>query len=136
MQETREVMVDPVLNDRLINWARCYRDRPKAHATMLARMIALYGVQEEGEDERQEPEAAPVDGKDAALVERALCSPIFPERYQLLFCVLYLRPEIPVGRLRKAMHLQSRGFEDEVRKAGVMLSNVIEFYARDRRRRA
>ena len=129
------MMVDPVLNNRLINWARCYRDRPKAHATMLARMIALYGVQEEGEDERQEPEAAPVDGKDAALVERALCSPIFPERYQLLFCALYLRPEIPVWRLRKAMSVHEREFASEVRKAGVMLTNLLAFYERDRARR-
>lgn len=72
-------MTDQELDYRLVNWARCYRDRPKVHVSMLAKMIALYGTPEDfcQEDEKKNP--TPVDASDAALVERSLCSPLYPE---------------------------------------------------------
>lgn len=124
-------MIDAEIDARLCNWARVYRDRAKTHTSMLARMIALYGDQEEGARAEEARDAAPVDERDAALVERALCSPLYPERYRLMLCVLYLRPDAPVGKLRRAMGLNRRRFEVEVRRATVMLSNVIEFMSRD-----
>lgn len=125
-------MIDQELDYRLVNWARCYRDRPKVHISMLAKMIALYGAPEDfcQEDEKKNP--APVDASDAALVERALCSPLYPERYRLMICVLYLRPWIPLERIRRVMHMQRYAFDRELHAACVMLSNLLEFYARDK----
>nr|DAL50465.1 MAG TPA_asm: hypothetical protein [Caudoviricetes sp.] len=125
-------VTDQELDYRLVNWARCYRDRPKVHVSMLAKMIALYGTPEDfcQEDEKKNP--TPVDASDAALVERSLCSPLYPEKYRLMICVLYLRPMIPVGRLGKAMGLNRRRFDEELHNACVMLSNILDFYARDK----
>lgn len=64
-------------------------------------------------------------------MERALCSPISPERYRLMLCVLYLRPSAPVGKLGRAMGLNRRGFEGEVRRAAAMLANVLDFLSKD-----
>lgn len=125
-------MIDAEIDARLSNWSRCYRDRPRAHATMLAKMMALYGARDEDATGDQEGrDAPPVDEQDAALVERALCSPIYPERYRLMLCVLYLRPDVSSGRLRKAMSLSRKGFEGEVRRAAVMLANVLDFLGKD-----
>lgn len=124
-------MIDQELDYRLVNWARCYRDRPKVHISMLAKMIALFGAPEDFyQDDQRKSE--PVDAADAAMVERALCSPLYPEKYRLMICVLYLRPMIPVGRLGKAMGLNRRRFDEELHNACVMLSNILDFYARDK----
>ena len=125
-------MIDAEIDSRLTNWARVYRDKSRSHTTMLARMIALYGAQDEdARRDRDERDALPADERDAALVERALCSPIYPERYRLMLCAMYLRPDISVGRLRKAMGLHSRSFESETRRACAILRNVLDFYGKD-----
>lgn len=122
---------DRDLNARLENWARVYRDRPKAHVPMLAKLIALFGAPEDFyQDDSKSYD--PIDPADAALVEKALCSPLYPEKYRLMMCVLYLRPMIPVGRLGKAMGLNRRRFDEELHNACVMLSNILDFYARDK----
>lgn len=124
-------MIDQKLDFRLTNWARCYRDRPKAHVPMLAKLVALFGAPEDFyQDDSKSYD--PIDPADAALVEKALCSPLYPEKYRLMMCVLYLRPMIPVGRLGKAMGLSRRRFDEELHNACVMLSNILDFYARDK----
>lgn len=125
-------MIDAEIDARLSNWARVYRDKPRSHTTMLARMIALYGAQDEDvRGDRDVRDAPPVDEQDAALVERALCSPIYPERYRLMMCAMYLRPDISIGRLRKAMGLSRAGLDAEVERAGKILKNVLDFYSKD-----
>ena len=121
-------VIDVDLDARLKNWARCYKDRPKVHVSMLAKMIALYGAQEEALPE--ERPAPVIDSKDAALVERALCSKLYPENYRLIICALYLRSDIRISKIGKAIGLSKRGFDEELRKACVMLSNLLEFYSR------
>lgn len=130
-ESRRASVIDQELDYRLVNWARCYRDRPKVHISMLAKMIALFGAPEDFyQDDQRKSE--PVDAADAAMVERALCSPLYPEKYRLMICVLYLRPMISVGRLGKAMGLNRRRFDEELHNACVMLSNILDFYARDK----
>lgn len=124
-------MIDQGLDFRLTNWARYYRGRPKVHVSMLAKMIALFGAPE-GFYQDDPKIYDPIDPADAALVEKALCSPLYPEKYRLMMCVLYLRPMIPVGRLGKAMGLNRRRFDEELHNACVMLSNILDFYARDK----
>jgi hypothetical protein len=126
------VIEDRDLNARLENWARVYRDRSCLRVSWLAKMIALYGAEGRGIANECEKDCNPVDVKDAALVERALCSPLYPERYRLMICVLYLRPWIPLGRIRRVMHMQRYAFDKELHAACVMLSNLLEFYARDK----
>lgn len=130
-RQERSVIEDRDLDARLENWARVYRDRSCLRASWLAKMIALFGAPEDfyQDDQRK---SDPVDAADAALVERALCSPLYPEKYRLMICVLYLRPMIPVGRLGKAMGLNRRRFDEELHNACVMLSNILDFYARDK----
>lgn len=125
-------MTDQELDYRLVNWARVYRDRSCLRASWLAKMIALYGAEGSGIANECEKDCSPVDVKDAARVERALCSPLYPEKYRLMVCALYLRPMIPVGRLGKAMGLNRRRFDEELHNACVMLSNILDFYARDK----
>lgn len=130
-ESRRSRVIDQKLDFRLTNWARCYRDRPKAHVPMLAKLVALFGAPEDFyQDDSKSYD--PIDPADAALVEKALCSPLYPEKYRLMMCVLYLRPMIPVGRLGKAMGLSRRRFDEELHNACVMLSNILDFYARDK----
>ena len=102
---------DRDLNARLENWARVYRDRSCLRASWLAKMIALYGAEGRGMANECEKDCIPVDVKDAARVERALCSPLYPEKYRLMVCALYLRPSLSVGRIGRAMGLSKRRFD-------------------------
>lgn len=130
-ESRRSSVIDQELDFRLTNWARYYRDRPKVHVPMLAKLIALLGAPEDFyQDDSKSYD--PIDPADAALVEKALCSPLYPEKYRLMMCVLYLRPGIRVKRLGRALGLNRHSFCEETRRASVMLKNILDFYARDK----
>ena len=136
-RQERSVIEDRDLNARLENWARVYRDRPnrRSQPSVIVRLIALYGEPDpkaywrtaEMPDEPRPPK----DETDAALIERALCSPLFPERYRLIICGLYLYPKVPVCRIRRKLGLGYKAFRDRRRRAKVTLQNILTFYEKD-----
>lgn len=125
---------EEILTERLRNWGRWAADSNRiGGASVLWKMMKLYGEREQpkGPDEQEPPK--PIDGIDAAIVNRAWQTlPESPLRYHTAKWVLaahYCYPKLTVFRFCQCMKIRKREYEDLLRLARYMIYNRIDQHA-------
>ena len=120
-----------ILTDRLRNWGWWAADSNRiGGASVLWKMMKLYGEREQpkGPDEQEPPK--PIDGIDAAIVNRAWqMLPESPLRYHTAKWVLaahYCYPHTPQKHILRQLRINQQTYDQLLRLAKYLIFNRIE----------